>query len=150
MSEIKQKTVRFKNHRITGGIVEELVDNTEIDCETGEEIGCFEWKRTDIKIGAKVMLVSERNISTYDESEFVLVFNAPDGIPGNDNSDIKRFHGWRGTTCDIEVVAHGLRKIIKISELKNSDISVTVGQDICPDRREFECVLNEENNKFEV
>ena len=130
----KQKTVRFENHRITGGIVEELIDSREVDYATGEEIGCFEWEQTDIKIGTKVMLVSKRDISTDDEPEYSLVFNVDDGIIGNANSDIRRYHGWRGTTNNIEIVAHGLRRITKISELQNTDISITVGQDICPDK----------------
>jgi len=38
-----------------------------------------------------------------------------DGIPGNSNGNITRCHGWRGTTDDARVEAHGIRRVVSIT-----------------------------------
>ena len=37
-----------------------------------------------------------------------------DGMGGNSNQHIKRFHGWRGTTDDWAIYAHGVRKCTNV------------------------------------
>lgn len=56
------------------------------------------------------------------------------GVSGNMNSSIKRLHGWRGTTNNVSVTAHGVRRIVKSVRLKSGDaVRVTLGQDLYPD-----------------
>ena len=60
------------------------------------------------------------------------------GIGGNMNANIKRYHGWRGTTNNVSKYAHGVRKIIKVTEPKQNKegfdfIKVTVGPDLHPE-----------------
>lgn len=44
------------------------------------------------------------------------------GVGGNSNPNIKRFHGWRGTTNDIATYAYGVRKCeyVTIKKYKNT------------------------------
>ena len=82
------------------------------------------------------MLLSHEDVSpnalrkNENIEEFFLRFNCHDGIGGNMNNDIKRYHGWRGTTSDVSTTAYGLREIIKIRKLKNGTVAVTVGHDL--------------------
>ena len=138
-----QKTIRLDggDYRINNGIVEVFVQNNEFDFETYDEYleNPGEWKPSKYKLGAEVMLVSSEDVSPdalrsgTGKRQFDVRFDRPDGIGGNSNPDIKRYHGWRGTTGDISCHAHGLRKITKIRQLKNGDIAVTVGKDLYPE-----------------
>jgi hypothetical protein len=58
---------------------------------------------------------------------------AEKGVPGNSNHNIHRHHGWRGTTNDISLDAHGIRRITKIRRLNNGVVAVTVGRDLHPE-----------------
>lgn len=57
------------------------------------------------------------------------------GIGGNMNPEIKRYHGWRGTSYGIATYAHGLREVINVSDpMEDEDgymyQKVTVGKDL--------------------
>lgn len=87
-----------------------------------------------VKVGEKVMLVEKTNELSGD-IWWEIVRNSDDGISGNMNAEIKRYHGWRGTTSNIGTYAHGLRQVIKASELvEDSDgkwyQKITVGKDL--------------------
>lgn len=64
-----------------------------------------------------------------------------DGISGNMNAAIKRFHGWRGTTNGLSVTAHGVHAIVSVKALHPSPelyydapiCEVTIGNDLHPD-----------------
>jgi len=79
--------------------------------------------------GDEVVLVK---INGRDGKDSYAIRIAPNGIPGNMNRNIKRFHGWRGTTNDVSVTALGRREIKKIRTLKNGSVAVTVGTDLDP------------------
>lgn len=86
-------------------------------------------------VGEEVMLIEKYNENT-NKSWWDL--RRCDGIGGNIDSNIKKYHGWRGTTNNIGIYAHGLRKVIRASELmQDSDgdyfQKVTVGKDLKPD-----------------
>ena len=55
-----------------------------------------------------------------------------EGYPGNSDNTIKRFHGWRGTTNDIAVYAHGVRVCTK-SIIKNYKSSIHYIVEFCTD-----------------
>ena len=87
------------------------------------------WHATRYEIGAQAVLVSHTDVSPNalragTRAEFSLSFDL-DGVPGNSNRSIKRTTGWRGTTNDTSVDAHGVVKIRRIRRLKNGDIAVT-------------------------
>lgn len=42
-----------------------------------------------------------------------------EGVPGNANPSILATEGWRGTTDDVAVYAHGLVRITDVRRLKN-------------------------------
>ena len=153
---MKRKTIRLDdNYRVNGGIVEvyiydEAREKPIKDCPycskygtgsdiTGYKCACdaYRWipsKR--YRIGSEAILVSHEDISpnairgNSNTERFSLVFDCPDGIPGNTNRNITRYHGWRGTTNDTYFTAYGLRKIIRIKELKTGTVAVTVGDDL--------------------
>jgi len=148
---IKTKTVRLSDdyELIDDGSVARFVcvKRAEFDYSgdpddpTVTKISDEEWGYvpTKYEIGAQVMLVSHEDVSPNalrrgdGVESYSLVFGAPDGIGGNSNRNIKRYHGWRGTTCDTSCHAHGLREIVNIRTLKNGRVAVTVGPDIKPE-----------------
>lgn len=94
----------------------------------------------DAQVGDDVMLVERVHGSNY--SVWSVAPNHPDGIGGNTDPAIRRFHGWRGTSNhngrDIAVYAHGLRKITKIERMTEADngelqFKISVGPDLHPD-----------------
>ena len=146
---MKTKTVRLNSkmlsYRLVGDVVQVLDVDPSFKCEkwitneAGDEVwntACdwpdMAWRDTKYRVGEQAILCSSTNIRT-DSTGYRLVFDCPDGIPGNSNSNITRFHGWRGTNNDVSNDAHGLREIIKIRTLKNGTIAVTVGPDLRPD-----------------
>lgn len=59
------------------------------------------------------------------------------GMGGNSNHNIKRFHGWRGTTNDIAVHACGVRiceKVIVKDYIKTTHYRVVFGEDLAIDK----------------
>jgi hypothetical protein len=86
------------------------------------------------EVGEEVVLISHEN-NMNDRVSFTLR-QAPEGIPGNMDSSIKRFHGWRGTYNDVATYAHGLRRILKITTVDlggDYGYKITVGPDLYPD-----------------
>lgn len=142
---MKTKTVRLSDdYRLNNGVVEQFVRTKmeEYDYETDRLISdCeYDWVPSEnYVVGNTAMLVSHCNVSPNAIREgrsidsYSLVFNRPDGIGGNTNPNIKRYHGWRGTTNDISCYALGLHEIVKIRALKNGQVAVTVGPDLRPD-----------------
>ena len=134
---MQQKTIHLENaeYRLNNTIVEYL---KPIDTGEYEEWPELEWAESKYKIGAKVMLVSTENVSPdalragWAKEDFSVIFDVENGIGGNMNNEITRYHGWRGTTSDIQTYAYGLREITKIRELKNGKVAVTVGPDLYP------------------
>lgn len=95
-----------------------------------------------INVGDEVML-GKQSCDNGTPDRWFIVPNAPDGLGGNTNSQIKRCHGWRGTTSyghySVTTEAHGLRRIEKIESITDEytgDVEqrVTVGEDLYPDR----------------
>jgi hypothetical protein len=98
----------------------------QMDIDTGE------WHPTPYKIGAVGTLVRAHHIRDG-WTEYSMDFSGK-GIPGNMNPEIRRHHGWRGTTCDVEITALGVRRIKSLRKLKRSDgISVELSDDVTPD-----------------
>jgi len=63
-----------------------------------------------------------------------LVPDNGEGIGGNTNHEIKRYHGWRGTTNGTATYAHGLRTVIASRETRKT-ITITLGADEASDRK---------------
>lgn len=85
--------------------------------EMGKEFKVLE--RTDTMTG---------NVINYNFSEDVTK-----GWGGNMNSEIKRFHGWRGTTNNISAEALGIRRIEKVTEYKNGSVRILMSEDLHPE-----------------
>ncbi len=88
------------------------------------------WVPTGFAIGAVGTLKKITNLKTGDVKYGM---DSPDGVPGNSNPKILRRHGWRGTTCDQEVDALGVRKVKSIRPLKRGGFSVELSEDLAPD-----------------
>jgi len=61
--------------------------------------------------GDAVLVYSRYNVNTGEETFHFRKDFAESGYPGNMNSDIKCFHGWRGTTGNIATYAYGVYTI---------------------------------------
>lgn len=61
-----------------------------------------------------------------------------EGYPGN-SGNIKRYHGWRGTTQGTAIYVYGVREVLEVGELKTDErgrqtLKVTLSKDLYPDR----------------
>ena len=91
------------------------------------------------EIGAEVLLYSRTDAGTGKETFEVSRKYAVEGYPGNLDSNAKAFHGWRGTSNDIETYAYGVRKVKSCTPTDREDMygdtiyKIVVGEDIHPD-----------------
>jgi hypothetical protein len=159
---MKQKTIQLdEDYQIKNGIVMVYVlDDAKVFedetykggkdercdlCQKHDFILCqceaYSWRPSKhYKLGQRAILVGFEDVNPDvlrrggSPERFELLFDRPDGIGGNMDQNIKRFHGWRGTTNDSCCTAYGLREIVKIRELKNGTVAVTVGPDLVPDQ----------------
>lgn len=135
----QQKTIRigdYQSYRFTAD--DEALECYGYDYTDDDYNPVYNWQPTKYRLGAKCVLVSSCNVSPNAIREgrstdyYYLIFDTK-GVGGNSNSDIRRYHGWRGTTQDISRTAHGLREIVKISITKRGYVTVTVGPDLHPE-----------------
>lgn len=58
----------------------------------------------------------------------------PGPIPGNLNSHISRYHGWRGTTCDVARYAMGWRRVKFVApRTRGKGLIIILSADLRPD-----------------
>ena len=62
----------------------------------------------DINPGDSVLVYSKENLMTGKTVWGIRKDFAESGYPGNADSSYKCFHGWRGTTNNISIHAHGV------------------------------------------
>lgn len=90
-------------------------------------------------VGDEVILLEMYREPYCDSSWWDAVKHTGDGVPGNMNREIKRYHGWRGTSYGVSLNAHGVHRVTKVVDLGDNphDIGnlykVTVGKDLHPD-----------------
>ena len=94
------------------------------------------WAEEDApKVGKEYILVSKENIMTGSEYWKLVPDNG--GIPGNLDSSIRRYHGWRGTTSNISCYAHGVRRVEEVRSEKITEhgivYKVKLSGDLKPD-----------------
>jgi len=88
------------------------------------------------KVGDKVVLISYEK-EGGDAVEWGFTYDL-EGVGGNMDSSIKELYGWRGTTCGIAKYAHGIRKVLKVTEYEEDGlewVKVTVGKDLAPNKQ---------------
>lgn len=90
----------------------------------------------NVYIPVTVSNTMSRNENTRDHLAWALLEDVPDGIGGNSNPDIKRFHGWRGTTNNIARYAEGVRKCesVKVAGKYSKKLRIVFGPDLYPER----------------
>lgn len=138
-----KRTIRLdaNSYRLTNsGAVEKFYATpTEymMDYDTDDFVTEFEkceswtWHETEYAVGMLAVLVSITDVSPNairngrSKPRFYLSFDI-DGVAGNLDPSIKSTSGWRGTTRDMSVNAHGIVTIRRIRKLKNGAIAVTV------------------------
>ena len=127
-------------YRIKNRIVERwtCIERAEWNDEIQEYVSKdkYDWCPTKFEVGARAMLVSYTDVSPDATrrgvvEKFCLEFTT-NGIEGNTNPPVKRFHGWRGTINDSFCCAYGLREIKKLRTLQSGLVGITVGPDIYP------------------
>ena len=57
------------------------------------------------------------------------------GLAGNSNAFIHRYHGWRGTTNDWSVYAHGVRRCLSVRQTgkRSQRVVIVFGRDLKAD-----------------
>lgn len=135
---VRTGDVRYDN-RPDGG-TDDRCDDCKSDAVYRSECECFNWvwQPSRYVAGVQVMLVSYQKINLHGRNGRLIyesLFDSPDGIGGNMDPNIKRYHGWRGTTNDMDCQAHGLREIIDIDADSNGRVVITIGPDLRPDAK---------------
>ena len=89
--------------------------------------------RNGVKIydGQEYLLIEHSNVNTGDK--WYTLDISEHAYPGNVDPSIKRYHGWRGTTNDIAVYAHGVRKVLKQTAFQNGRSRIVLSKDLHPD-----------------
>jgi hypothetical protein len=83
-----------------------IVDSDEYFDEHVPLVGrCYAVATRESVVSHNVSLIWE------DGSEYIM-----DGFPGNFNRTIRLHHGWRGTTNDASVFAHGVRQCLTVNK----------------------------------
>jgi hypothetical protein len=96
--------------------------------ESGEWVS----RPSRIQVGAEMTLVSSERLSG--PARGAVVWHLHQGpVAGNSDHRLAKYHGWRGTTDDVFVEAHGVRRVLRIRALRNRTVAVTVGDDLHPD-----------------
>lgn len=90
------------------------------------------WVYSDLFVGDYAILVLRTNVITG-EKHYMLYPDNGVGIAGNMKPEIRRYHGWLGTTNNISVKALGLRMIIAAHVCKNGRVRVWITKDLNPD-----------------
>ena len=99
----------------------------------------YEIDLDNVKGGNKYILVERTNIITG-KTEYRLRADNGKGIGGNQDYNIKRYHGWRGTTDDISIYAEGLRRVDRVYDIKVNSVNgsrtvkVKLSADLAPDK----------------
>ena len=83
-----------------------------------------------ICVGDEVLVYSECDTMTGKEWFNISKLLAHDGYPGNVDSSIRRYHGWRGTTNDIAVYAYGVYTVKSVThedgDFRNQYLKVVI------------------------
>ena len=82
-----------------------------------DNYGPAEERWADIAPGDAVLVYSRQNDVTGEESWHISKEFAAEGFPGNLDSSVKCFHGWRGTTNNIRTEAHGVYIVKSVDEI---------------------------------
>lgn len=78
---------------------------------------------TEINPGDSVLVYTREDLMTgHEEWKFRKDF-AENGYPGNMDSSVRCFHGWRGTTNNMRVEAHGVYTVKSVDHIskRNKD-----------------------------
>ena len=69
----------------------------------------------DIQPGDLVLVYTRENAMTGGVEWHINKAFAASGYPGNMDGSVRRFHGWRGTTNDQRIEAHGVFRVKSVS-----------------------------------
>lgn len=102
-----------------------------------EDLRDFEITRYDDKpeVGKEYAIAERKNILSGSVSYVFRLIrgDGTDGFGGNLDHNVKRFHGWRGTTNDVSKTALGVFRILSIVEQKNGLSRIKLSEDLHPD-----------------
>lgn len=120
-----------KTSKITVRLPEEYsIINGKIHCFSYDsENDDYDYAETSLAIGSIGVLYSRKKVGKRKTMHFKL---SDEGISGNSNSNIKRYHGWRGTTNDVSIDAFGQREIVGYREV-DSKVLLYLSDDLHPD-----------------
>lgn len=86
-----------------------------------------------LNVGDPVLVYSKTRVMTGKTEWHISNRFADRGYPGNMDPSIRRFHGWRGTTNDIHIDAHGVYTVKAVDKVHRREW----GEDVLCDRVEI-------------
>jgi hypothetical protein len=82
-----------------------------------------------ISVGDAVLVYSTKKEGSDNERYRISKLLAQEGLGGNMDSSIKRFHGWRGTSFGNSTTSYGVYKIQKIIDLNEDYFRITIDKE---------------------
>ena len=81
--------------------------------------------------------VAPNDIRADDDKMAAYLYADPDGVPGNNSyHNIRRLHGWRGTSNDIYIEAYGWRRVESVRTYRDGRAwRVVLSADLRPDEK---------------
>ena len=81
--------------------------------------------------------VGPNSVGDHPDMDLLLRDDNGEGWPGNSDPSQCRYHGWRGTTNDWAVYAHGLRRVldVRVTGDRSKRVVVVLGRDLANDNR---------------
>lgn len=86
-----------------------------------------------IRVGGVYKVMRYEHEWKDDPAQYKFLSDIETGWPGNLDSSIRRYHGWRGTTNNIYAEALGVFEVLDIVEQKNGMYRVKLSADLHPD-----------------
>ena len=80
--------------------------------------------------------VGPNSVGDHPDMDLLLRDDNGEGWPGNSDPSQCQYHGWRGTTNDWAVYAHGLRRVLDVwvTGDRSKRVVVVLGRDLAEDK----------------
>ena len=112
-------------------------DDEAIMCEIAADNLIMRNDTHRAKIVATREYVGPNSVGSRPDIELLLIDDNGEGWPGNSDPTQCRYHGWRGTTNDWAIYAHGLRRVldVRVTGDRSKRVVIVLGRDLATEKR---------------
>lgn len=96
------------------------------------ELSEHEYYGRPVRVGEVYTISEIHPESNPSYKSYMLLPGDRGGISGK-MGNVKRYHGWRGTTCGFACYALGVHEVVNIVWYKNGNAKITLGPDLKAD-----------------